>query len=164
MIRFFIYGLASIIACGCAGKLESASINSASPAINLAFAKAKWAAKKNSLGAYYLALGYTGQWGYLRVISQVVGPTITNCTESYRDWSASDATSTVCEPANGDTVESLFAKIEYGISSGQLATAKYDFEYGVPTQIYIKGPPTDPNLADAVSGYSTAVEFSISIP
>lgn len=129
---------------------------------NLQAAKIKWASNKDSLSSYHLTLGYSGAFGYLKIISLVDDSVVSACTESYRFWQDSRPADSACSLDRGDTVESLFKKIEDGFSSGQLAMAEYDPVFGVPTQIYIEGP--EANTADAVSGYSTTVNFAFPIP
>ncbi len=106
-------------------------------------------------------MGYSEAFGYLEVISLVDDSTVATCTESYKFWQENSPTVSACSLGRGDTVETLFAKIEEGISSGQLAIAEYDPEYGVPTQIYIKGPET--NMADVVSGCSVDIQFAVPV-
>jgi hypothetical protein len=98
----------------------------------------------------------------LKVISLVNNSTIIDCTHAYRSWQENDWTYTSCELSNGDTVESLFKKIEDGILSGQLSIAEYDTYFGVPKEIYIKGLET--NLQDLATGYFTTIEFSYPVP
>lgn len=146
---------------GCSKGFDSTN-PTADQSQNLQAAKVKWESNKDTLSSYHLTLGYSGAFGYLKVISLVDDSAVSACTESYRYWQDNSSTDSACSLDRGDTVESLFKKIEDGILSGQLAIAEYDPVYGVPTQIYIRGPET--NMADAVSGYSTTIDFAFPVP
>ncbi len=162
-IKHLAFILFAIAVCGCGKAYDSYKKSSTDEGVNLESAKSKWTSQKHALNSYYLSIGYSGAFGYLRVISQVESDTIAACTEAYRPWQETDERYTPCASlAKGDTVESLFQRIENGILSGQLAIAEYDPEFGVPTQIYIKAPET--GMADATSGFSTSVTFSYPIP
>lgn len=123
-------------------------------------AKAAWAMNKSSLGTYYLTLVYSGMTGPVELISAVNNQTatITGCTQASRRWNDSSFTYSSCPIAAGSTVESLFQKIEDGLSTGSPVTAVYDAQYGVPKSIYIRGGSSE--LADASDGFSASVSFS----
>lgn len=161
MPKILTYFILALALAGCSKGFDSSN-QSADQSLNLQSAKAKWASNKSNLDSYHLTLGYSGAVGYTKIISLVDDSAVAACAESYKSWQDNNTSDSACSLDRGDTVETLFAKIEAGISSGQLAIAEYDPDFGVPTQIYIKGPETD--MADAISGYSTVVQFAFPIP
>lgn len=129
-------------------------------------AKVKW--ESHHFDSYHLSLRHTGAFGYSHVYSLVTDSTVSSCTESYTSWTDGHTTSSTCPLDRGDTVHTLFAKIEEGLLSKQLVIVDYDPIYGVPVEINIADPrPPDASnesLADTDSGYFTTIDFSFPVP
>lgn len=157
MRNLFLIFIFSLAISGCSKGFESTN-SIEDPSHNLQTAKIRWESTKNSLSSYQLKLGQSGALGYHEVTSSVANSAVFACSESYQFWQDKNSTSTSCALEHGDTVESLFKKIEGGISSGQLSRAEYHPVYGVPTLIHISGSETE--QSDAVNEYTKVIELT----